>query len=303
LSKDFESKLNLIQLEKDKSDDRLKGFEQQREEMIKENTKLRALALETETIRIELDKEKDKNRQLHRKAQQLEVQLTSNTTIEGELSEMNIKLKSQISFLNQELQRAREQTQTARAEFEANKSELKSKLAIEKNELETQNRMILSKYNHLNSKVRAIKKFHDKKNQQYKVVSSAMRQKIQLVNGRMKELKLREKHSDQTVSIDAYNKLKYELESLKQKHHAFENVLNSNNNIQSYTSIPNTYSKTPPLLLNSLTQIENKSRINEPLESKRLVNYKFDTFLLSKLFLKYIFYNLAIKFRRYYESS
>lgn len=104
LSKDFEFKLSTLQVEKDKSDDRLKSFENQRDEIIKENTRLRGLIIDSDNLRNELEKEQEKNRELARKCQKMETELSSNTGLEQELTEINLKLKNEILFYGQEVQ-------------------------------------------------------------------------------------------------------------------------------------------------------------------------------------------------------
>ena len=108
LTKDAEFKLNAIQIEKDKSDDRLNAFQRQREEVIKENNHLRTLVLDSENLQAELQKEQDKNREMYKKFHKAEAELNTNTSMEQELTEANMRLKSQITFHVQEVQRAKE---------------------------------------------------------------------------------------------------------------------------------------------------------------------------------------------------
>lgn len=108
INKDFEFKLGSLQLEKDKSDDKLRAFEIQREEIIKENTKLRTLVNDAENMRNELEKEQEKSRELYRKCQKLETEINSNSALELELTEINMRLKNEKSFLEQELSRLKD---------------------------------------------------------------------------------------------------------------------------------------------------------------------------------------------------
>jgi len=102
-------------MEKDKSDDRLKAFEKQREDVTKENAHLRGLVLDSESLRAELEKEQEKNRDLYRKLHKVETELNTNTSLEQELTEINMRLKSEITFNQQEVQRAKEHTSRANA--------------------------------------------------------------------------------------------------------------------------------------------------------------------------------------------
>jgi hypothetical protein len=106
--KDAEFKMNSIQLEKDKSDDKLKAFQKQRDDIIKENLHLKNLVLDSDNMRSELEKEQEKNRELYRKYHKAETELNTNTSIEQELTEINMRLKSEISFHTQEVQRSKE---------------------------------------------------------------------------------------------------------------------------------------------------------------------------------------------------
>ena len=109
LTKDFEFKYGSIQLDKDKSDDKLKAFEKQREEIIRENNRLRALLVDTESLRSELEREQEKNRELYRKFHKTETELNTNSSLEQELTEISMRLKSELSFHIQEAQRSKEQ--------------------------------------------------------------------------------------------------------------------------------------------------------------------------------------------------
>ena len=108
LTKEAEFKLNSMQLEKDKSDDKLKAFQKQRDEVAKENSHLRSLVLDSENLRAELEREQEKCRDLYRKYNKAETELNTNGSLEQELTEANMKLKSEISFHLQEIQRAKE---------------------------------------------------------------------------------------------------------------------------------------------------------------------------------------------------
>lgn len=96
-------------MEKDRSDDRLKSFEHQREEIVKENTRLRGLIIDSDNLRSELEREQEKSRELARKCHKLETELSSNTGLEQELTEINLKLKNEVLFHGQESQCLKEQ--------------------------------------------------------------------------------------------------------------------------------------------------------------------------------------------------
>lgn len=96
-------------MEKDKSDDKLKAFEKQREDLLRENNRLKALLVDSENIRAELEREQEKNRELYRKIHKTETELNTNTGLEQELTEINMRLKSELSFHIQEAQRSKEQ--------------------------------------------------------------------------------------------------------------------------------------------------------------------------------------------------
>lgn len=103
--KDYEFKLSTVQLEKDKSDDKLRAFEKQCDEIVKENAKLRSIINDAENFRNELEKEQDKTRELQRKCLKLETEISSNSSLEQEFTEINMRLKNELSFSNQEIVR------------------------------------------------------------------------------------------------------------------------------------------------------------------------------------------------------
>ena len=101
--------MSALQVEKDKSDDTLKAFEKQREEVMRENAKLRGLINESENLRAELEREQEKSRELYRKCNKLETELSSNTSLEQELTELNMKLKNELSYASGEIKRFKDQ--------------------------------------------------------------------------------------------------------------------------------------------------------------------------------------------------
>jgi chromosome segregation ATPase len=109
VSKEYEFKLSALQLEKDKSDDKLRAFEKQREEVIKENNSLRSLVTDSESLRAEIEREQEKSRELHKRCHKLETELASNNSLEQELTEINMRLKNELSFNNQEMHRFKDQ--------------------------------------------------------------------------------------------------------------------------------------------------------------------------------------------------
>ena len=109
ITKDLEFKINILQLEKDKSDEKLKAFEMKREEIIRENNQLRSTINETESLKLELERETEKNRNLYKKCHKFETELASNTSLEQELTEINMKLKSELSFTTNEIHKFKNQ--------------------------------------------------------------------------------------------------------------------------------------------------------------------------------------------------
>ncbi len=87
------------------------------------------------------------------------------------------------------------------------------------------------KYENVNSKYLNLKKFHDKKKKQYQTYARAIKQKAELLNSRVKELKLKEASMKQMVPVQEYNKLKMHLDFLNKKHQSFRNmIVNSSGN-------------------------------------------------------------------------
>ena len=58
---------------------------------------------------MELEKEQEKNRDFAKKMHKIETELASNTSLEQELTEINMKLKNELSFTSHEIQKLKEQ--------------------------------------------------------------------------------------------------------------------------------------------------------------------------------------------------
>ena len=108
MGKDFEFKLGSMQHEKDKSDDRLKDAERQRDERVKESSRLKSVLAEVENWQSLLEKEQEKTRELSSKLRQAETIMNTNSSLEQELTEINLRLKSEVSLHIQEVQRVKE---------------------------------------------------------------------------------------------------------------------------------------------------------------------------------------------------
>lgn len=160
--KDSEFKLNALQAEKDKSDDRLSAFGKQREDVIKENAHLRGLVLDSENLRTELEKEQEKSREMYRKFHKAEVELNTNTSMEQELTEINMRLKSEMSFHLAEVQRSKEHISRVKDEYESRFNEWKSQYMAEKNDLKFKCEDMESKLKRANTKLAEVQKFHEK---------------------------------------------------------------------------------------------------------------------------------------------
>ncbi|CAF0714870.1 unnamed protein product [Brachionus calyciflorus] len=230
LTKDYEFKLSSLQVEKDKSDDRFKSFEKQREEIVKENTRLRSLIIDSENHRSELEKEQEKSRDLYRKCHKLETELSSNTNLEQELTEMNMKLKNEVLFHSQEVQRHKDQIRRLKEEYENRLVELKTQHIAERNDFTFKNEDLQSKLNKAMEKINDCKKLHEKKKKQFQVYAKALKMKAESLNAKLKELKLKEQSINQMVPMQAYSKLKAHLDSITSRHQAFREMILSKEN-------------------------------------------------------------------------
>lgn len=225
IKQDYEFKLSSVQLEKDKSDDRLKGYEKQRDEIIKENNRLRSLIVESEGLKSELEKEQEKNRELYRKCHKIETELSSNTSIEQELTEMNMKLKNELLFHTQEVQKFKDQIHRLREEYENRLVEIRTQHLAEKNELSYKYEETSSKLKRAMEKINDAKKLHEKKKKQYQTYAKAIKVKAEALNAKVKELKIKEQQVKQMVPLHAYNKLKMQLNAFCTRHQAFRDMI------------------------------------------------------------------------------
>lgn len=131
---------------------------------------------------------------------------------------------------------------------------MKSKQTAEKNELSFKIDDLQAKLNRADSKLKEIKKYHEKvckllqaksqnrnnymifffrtkkKKKQYQAYAKALKLKSDTINSKIRELQLREQSVGQMVPAQAYNKLKAHLNLLVKKHQAFKNmIINSGN--------------------------------------------------------------------------
>lgn len=111
LQKDFEYKTSLLQTDKDKSEEKVRNIEKQRDEVYRENNRLRALIADSDNVRGELEREQEKTRELYKKCHKLETELAANNGLEQELTEINLKLKNELAFYTVEMQKSKEHLQ------------------------------------------------------------------------------------------------------------------------------------------------------------------------------------------------
>ena len=114
LQKDLEYKIRLLQADKDKFEEKYRSLEKQRDEAFRENTRLKLLVNDSDNVRVELEKEQEKNRELYKKCHRLETDLAANNGLEQELTEINLKLKNELSFYTQEMQKSKEHIKRVR---------------------------------------------------------------------------------------------------------------------------------------------------------------------------------------------
>ena len=114
LQKDLDYKTNILQTDKEKCEEKSRSLEKQRDEVYRENNRLRALISDIENARGELEREQEKNRELYKKCHKLETELAANNGLEQELTEINLKLKNELSFYTQEIQKSKEHLQRVR---------------------------------------------------------------------------------------------------------------------------------------------------------------------------------------------
>ena len=100
-----------MQADKEKSDEKLRALEKQRDDIYRENNRLRAVIADAENIRGELEKEQEKNRELYKKCHKIETELAANNGLDQELTEINLKLKNELAFYTQEVQKSKEHLQ------------------------------------------------------------------------------------------------------------------------------------------------------------------------------------------------
>lgn len=100
-----------MQAEKEKCEEKMRALEKQRDEVYRENNRLRALIAESENARGELEREQEKTRELYKKCHKLETELAANNGLEQELTEINLKLKNELAFYTQEMQKSKEHLQ------------------------------------------------------------------------------------------------------------------------------------------------------------------------------------------------
>ncbi len=106
-----------MQADKDKNDEKLRLIEKQRDELYRENTRLRTLVNESENIRSVFEREQERSHELQKKIHKLETELATNNSLEHELTEINLKLKNDLTFYIQESQKAKEHHQRVSSIF------------------------------------------------------------------------------------------------------------------------------------------------------------------------------------------
>jgi hypothetical protein len=111
LQKDLDFKASIMQADKDKSDEKLRLLEKQRDDIYRENNRLKTLINETENISSLLEREQEKNHELTKKIHKLETELATNSNLDHELTEMNLKLKNDLTYYVQDSQKAKEHLQ------------------------------------------------------------------------------------------------------------------------------------------------------------------------------------------------
>lgn len=228
LQRDLDYKSNLLQTDKEKFDEILRSLEKHRDEAYKENNRLRAIINDNENVRNLLEKEQEKNRDLAKKCHKLEVELSTNTGLEQELTESNMKLRNELSFYVQEMQKSKEHIHRMKEEYEIRLSDMKAQYISEKNEYQIRYNEVQAKYDKLSLKMSELTQYHDRKKKQYQGIMNKIKTKSELLNTRIKEFKLKEQQLSSQVPLETYNKVKQQLNNLLRRQQEFRDVLSLN---------------------------------------------------------------------------
>jgi chromosome segregation ATPase len=223
--KDCEYKLSLLQADKEKFDEKLRSMEKHREELYKENTRLKAVLNDSENYRILLEKEQEKNRELNKKYHKLEIDASTNTGIEQELTESNLKLRNELNFYMNEIQKSKEHLNRMKDEYENRLQDMKSQYVAEKNEYQIRYNEVQTKYDKMNVKMTDLLKIHEKRKKKYQEAFMKIKSKTELLNAKIKEFKIKEQVLKESVPLEVHNKVKAQLNSIIRRHKEFKDVL------------------------------------------------------------------------------
>lgn len=223
--KDYEYKISLLQTDKEKFDEKLRNMEKHREELYKENSRLKAVLNDAENYRILLEKEQEKNRELNKKYHKLEIDASTNTGIEQELTESNLKLRNELNFYMNEIQKSKEHLNRMKDEYENRLQDMKSQYIAEKNEYQLRYNEVQAKYDKMNAKMTEVLKVHEKRKKKYQEAFAKIKTKTELLNAKIKEFKIKEQVLKDSVPLEVHNKVKSQLNSILRRHQEFKDML------------------------------------------------------------------------------
>ncbi|CAF1112719.1 unnamed protein product [Didymodactylos carnosus] len=230
LSKTVDDRANKFQLEKDRYDEQIRGLERSRDELQKENQHLKMAVENSDEYKTQLEREQEKTRDLYRKCSKLESELASTNGMEQELTDMNMKLKNELSHLINEIQMGKNEIHQMNTQCNNAIANARNLYVSERNELQLRIDDLQTKLKQIKTKMYESQRNKKQRRVRFQLYTQRLMEKTQLVDAKLSEIKEKEQSLQHAgVSLETHNRVKRQLAQLYGKHRHFQTLLQDNN--------------------------------------------------------------------------
>ena len=216
---DFEAEVNILKskveerqrqfdIERDRLHEQMKTLEKTRDELTKDNNHLNSTIQHTTDCQNELEREREKNRELYRRAMQLESQLSSTNGIEvfihlvlfilhrfsfqQELTDMNLKLKTELNQLVNESHSNKQELHQMNNQCTTTIENARRAFFNERKEMESRIEQLVEQLKKYKTKTIELQREKKEYRARYQNFSQKLVEKSQLIEAKLNEIKQKE---------------------------------------------------------------------------------------------------------------
>ncbi|XP_064633317.1 centrosomal protein of 83 kDa-like [Lineus longissimus] len=211
--------------EREKMNEQIRAAEDARETAEKETLVFRTKFQQHQSVLNQLEQERSENSDLKARIHRIENELTAFVTSEREILEENSHLRSQNDMLDNELKRTHGDLNRDKEGCEKLLAQHRAMWIDEKTQLHGRLAELDEQLAATNKKLNQATVVHKKRKRRYQKYARALKDKCELLKAKCEKLSLEKGALKNSVSSDAYSKVRRQLKDLTRRHTEFRNIM------------------------------------------------------------------------------